>query len=72
MSTVALAFEPNILGHGALLLNDILLSALFLFTVFGFYLWSRQRSVPLLVGTGVLTGLTLLTKHWGVLLDPTS
>ncbi|MGC2210169.1 MAG: glycosyltransferase family 39 protein [Candidatus Korobacteraceae bacterium] len=70
VSTVALAFEPNILGHGALLLNDILLSALFLFTVFSFYLWTRQRSVPLLFGTGLLTGLALLTKHSAVVLAP--
>ena len=71
VSTVALAFEPNILAHGALVLNNILLTALFLFTVFSLYLWTRQRSVPLLVGTGVLTGLTLLTKHSAVLLVPT-
>jgi 4-amino-4-deoxy-L-arabinose transferase-like glycosyltransferase len=70
VSTAALAFEPNILGHGALLLNNILLTALFLFTVFGFYLWSRQRTVPLLLGTGLLTGLTLLTKHSAVPLVP--
>jgi hypothetical protein len=65
-----LVFEPNILAHGALLLNNILLSALFLVTVFGFYLWTGQRSVPLLVGTGILLGLALLTKHSAVLLIP--
>ena len=31
VSTTVLAFEPNILGHGALLLNNVLLAALFLF-----------------------------------------
>jgi len=56
VSTAALAFEPNILGHGALLLNDTLLTALFLLTVFSFYLWTRQRSVWLLVSTGLLAG----------------
>ncbi len=70
VSQTALVFEPNLLAHGALLLNNILLSALFLLTVFGFYLWTRQRSVPLLVGTGVLLGLALLTKHSAVLLIP--
>src|ERR1022692_1757823 len=70
VSTTALVFEPNILAHGALLLNNILLAALFLFSVFAFYLWTRQRSVPLLVGTGFLTGLALLTKHSAVLLIP--
>ena len=56
VSTTVLAFEPNILGHGALLLNNVLLAALFLFTVFSFYLWTRQRSVLLLVGTGFFAG----------------
>jgi 4-amino-4-deoxy-L-arabinose transferase-like glycosyltransferase len=70
VSTAALAFEPNILGHGALLLNDTLLTALFLLTVFSFYLWTRQRSVWLLVSTGLLAGLALLTKYSAVLLIP--
>jgi hypothetical protein len=71
VSTAIVAFEPNILGHGALLLNNVLLSALFLFTVFAFYLWTRRRSQPLLVLTGVFTGMALLTKHSAVLLPPT-
>jgi len=70
VSTMALAMEPNILAHGALVLNNILLSALFLLTVFGLYLWTRRRSVPLLVGTRFLAGLALLTKHSAVLLVP--
>jgi hypothetical protein len=70
VSTTVLVFEPNILAHGALVLNNILLSALFLLTVFSFYLWTRQRSVPLLVDTGFLLGLALLTKYSAVLLIP--
>lgn len=68
VSTAVLVFEPNTLGQGALVLNNVLLAALFLLAVFCFYLWSLHRSVPLLVGTGLLTGLALLTKHSGVLL----
>jgi hypothetical protein len=71
LSTAIIAFEPNILGHGALLLNNVLLSAMFLFTVFGFYLWTRRRSLPLLVLTGIFMGMALLTKHSAVLLIPT-
>lgn len=70
MSTAVLAFEPNILAHGALLMNNVLLTAMFLLTVFSFYLWTRQRSVRLLVGTGFCLGLALLTKHSAVLLVP--
>ena len=71
VSTAILAFEPNILGNGGLLLNNVLLTALFLLTVFGFYLWTRQRSLPLLVLTGLFMGMALLTKHPAVLLVPT-
>ena len=53
------------------MLNNVLLTALFLLTVFGFYLWTRQRSLPLLVLTGVFLGMALLTKHPAVLLVPT-
>ena len=70
VSTAVLAFEPNILGHGALLLNNVLLAAMFLLTVFCFYRWTRERSEPLLVGTGFSLGLALLTKHSAVLLIP--
>lgn len=68
LSTSVLVFEPNILAHGALLLNDILVSTLFLLAVFCFYLWSRQRSVPRLAATGFCLGLALLTKYSAVLL----
>jgi hypothetical protein len=71
LSTAILVFEPNILGHGALVLNDVLVSALFLFTIFSFYLWTRRRSLPFLVLTGFITGLALLTKHSAILLIPT-
>jgi hypothetical protein len=70
VAATILVFEPNILAHGALVLNNVLLSTLFLLTVSGFYLWTRQRSMLLLVGTGVLLGLALLTKHSAVLLIP--
>jgi 4-amino-4-deoxy-L-arabinose transferase-like glycosyltransferase len=70
VATAALAFEPNILSQGALVLNNVLLSALFLFTVFSFYLWTRRRSPLFLVLTGFFAGLALLTKHSAALLIP--
>ncbi len=69
VSMAVLAFEPNTLSQGALVLNNVLLAALFLLAVFCFYLWSRNRSL-LLIGSGVTTGLALLTKHSAVLLIP--
>ena len=70
LATAFLAFEPNILAFGALVLNDVLLITLFLFTVFGFYLWTRHRSLPCLLLTGVVCGMALLTKHSAILLIP--
>jgi 4-amino-4-deoxy-L-arabinose transferase-like glycosyltransferase len=71
VSMVILVFEPNILSQGALVLNNVLLTGLYFIAVFCFHLWSRHRSVSLLVTTGVLTGLALLTKHSAVLLIAT-
>jgi 4-amino-4-deoxy-L-arabinose transferase-like glycosyltransferase len=70
VATATLAFEPNILAHGALLLNNVLLSAFFLLTAFCFYFWTERRTVPLLLGTGLFLGLALLTKHSAALLVP--
>jgi len=68
VATTVLVFEPNVLAHGALLLNNILLAALFLLTVFCFYLWTEQRSTPLLLANGLCLGLALLTKHSAAML----
>ncbi len=69
-STALLVFEPDILAFGALVLNDVLLTALLLFTLFTFYLWTRERRFSFLILTGLLTGMALLTKHSAVLLIP--
>lgn len=71
LSTATFVFEPNILGFGALVINDVLLTALFLCTVFSFYLWTRHRWLPFLVMTGIFAGMALLTKHSAALLIPT-
>jgi len=70
LSTAILVFEPNLLGVGALVLNDVLLTALFLFTVFSFYRWTRDRWLPFLVLTGLFAGMAALTKHSALLLIP--
>lgn len=48
VSAVALAFEPNVLAHGPLLLNNILLSALFLLTA----AWALNNKTWRLVSAG--------------------
>jgi dolichyl-phosphate-mannose-protein mannosyltransferase len=70
VATLLVAFEPNLLAHGSLVTTDIALTAMLLFAVFGFYLWTCRRSVPLLLLAGLAAGLTLLSKNSGVVLIP--
>lgn len=65
-----LIFEPNVLAYGALVLTDVPVTCMLLFAVLGFYQWIRHRTVPLLLLTAFATGLTLLTKHSGVVVVP--
>jgi len=71
MATLLLIFEPNVLAHGALVTTDMAVTAMLLFAVFGFYLWTRRPCIPLLVLAGIATGLTLLAKNSGLLVIPT-
>jgi predicted membrane-bound dolichyl-phosphate-mannose-protein mannosyltransferase len=65
-----LIFEPNILAYSPLVMNDVAVTCMLLFVVFGFYLWVKHRTIPYLLLTGLATGLTLLTKHSGVIALP--
>jgi 4-amino-4-deoxy-L-arabinose transferase-like glycosyltransferase len=65
-----LIFEPNVLAYGALVLTDVPVTCMLLFAVFGFHQWIRHSTVPLLLLTAFATGLTLLTKHSGVVVVP--
>jgi 4-amino-4-deoxy-L-arabinose transferase-like glycosyltransferase len=70
LAALLLIFEPNVLAHGALVTTDMAVTAMLLFAVFGFYLWTRKPGIPLLVVAGIAVGLTLLAKNSGVLAIP--
>jgi len=70
LASVLLVFEPNVLAYGSLVLTDIPVTCMLLLTVFGFYLWGKHRTVPLLLSTAAAMGLTLLAKHSGVVVVP--
>ena len=70
IATGLLTFEPNVLGHGALITNDVALTTTILCAVFAFYLWVTRRSAIYLVLTGVGIGLALTAKISGVLVVP--
>ena len=65
-----LVFEPNLLAYGSLIMTDVPVTCMLFFAVFGFYLWLRQRNVAFLLLTALAVGLTLLTKHSGVVVIP--
>ena len=70
---VALAlvsFDPNIVGHSALVTTDIGVSLFFLASIYAFYRYVKQPSLPRLALAGVVSGLLLATKHSGILLAP--
>jgi len=70
---VALAlvsFDPNIVGHSALVTTDIGVSLFFLSSIYAFYRYVKQPSLPRLALAGVVSGLLLATKHSGILLAP--
>ncbi len=64
------AFDPNILGHCALVTTDIGVSLFFLASIYAFYRYVKQPSLVRLALAGVAAGLLLATKHSGILLAP--
>lgn len=70
---VALAlvsFDPNIVGHSALVTTDIGVSLFFLTSIYAFYRYVKQPSLLRLALAGLASGLLLATKHSGILLAP--
>jgi len=63
------AFSPNILGHGALLTNDIPATSLGLLAAWRFHRWMKTPIWKNAFFCGVCLGLALLSKtYWGMLL----
>ena len=70
IALLIVVFEPNALAHGALITTDAAVSAFMLWTVFAFWRFAVTRSPLWLIATGAFTGLTLASKHSGVLIVP--
>ncbi|HEY2857002.1 MAG TPA: glycosyltransferase family 39 protein [Terracidiphilus sp.] len=70
---VALAlatFDPNLLGHSALVVTDMGVTLFFLASIYGFYRYVKQPTMARLALAGIVAGLLLATKHSGILLAP--
>jgi hypothetical protein len=70
IALVLVTFDPNVLGHSALVTTDIGVSLFFLASVYAFYRYVKQPSMFRLAIAGVVSGLLLATKHSGILLAP--
>jgi tetratricopeptide (TPR) repeat protein len=65
-----LAFDPNLLAHGALVTTDAGLSCFLLASAYAFYRYVKAPSWTRLAVVGVAVGLALATKHTGLLVLP--
>lgn len=65
-----LAFEPNLLAHGARVTTDAALSCFMFASVYAFYRYVKSPSASRLILVGVATGLALAAKRTGMLVLP--
>ena len=64
------AFEPVMLANGALVTTDMPLACLFFASVYTFYRCLLQMSAGRVALCAVVTALTIVTKHSGILILP--
>lgn len=65
-----LAFDPNLLAHGALITTDVGLACFMFLAVYMFYRFVKSPSALRLIVAGVAVGLVLAVKHTGLLILP--
>ena len=63
-------FDPNLVGHSALVTTDIGVTLFFLASIYTFYRYVKRPTLVRLGVAGVAAGLLLATKHSGILLAP--
>lgn len=65
-----IAFDPNILAHGAYVTTDTALTLGMFATIYAFYRYVKKPSAWRMVVTGAAAGFALSAKHTGILLFP--
>jgi len=65
-----ITFDPNLLGHGALVTTDVGVSCFLFATIYAFYRYVKVPSIWRIVLVGMVAGLTLASKHSGILIFP--
>ncbi len=67
IALVLITFDPNILAHGPLVTNDVALACCLFATVYTFWRYSVNPTVWRLIACGMAAGLTLASKHSGII-----
>ena len=70
LALLLVVFEPNTLANSDLVTTDMGVACFFLVSIYCFSCYARQPSIPRLLLTGLAAGLTLSSKHSGILLAP--
>lgn len=70
LALALLAFEPNILAHGAWVTTDVGLSCFLFGSVYAFYRFVKRPSLLRLAVVGIATGFVFASKHSGILIIP--
>ena len=70
VALAVLAFEPNLLAHGALVTTDAGISCFMFATIYAFYRYAKAPSLWRLLLVGVAAGLALAVKHSGIFIFP--
>jgi 4-amino-4-deoxy-L-arabinose transferase-like glycosyltransferase len=70
LALLLVVFEPNVLANSDLVTTDVGVTCFFLATIYCFYRYARQPTLIRLLLTGLAAGLTLASKHSGILLAP--
>ena len=65
-----LAFDPNLLAHGALITTDVGLACFMFLSIYLFYRFVKSPSALRLIVAGTSVGLVLAVKHTGLLVLP--
>ncbi|BDC49406.1 glycosyl transferase [Bryobacterales bacterium F-183] len=65
-----IAFEPNVLAHGALITTDVAASAMIFAAVYAYYRYLHHTSIERLVVAGLAAGAALAVKHNGAIVFP--
>ncbi len=63
-------FQPQVLGHGSLITNDVPVAVMMLTSTYIFTRWIARRTVPNAIGLGFALGIALLCKFTSLLLIP--